>query len=103
MKVKKNNRRDFLKLPLAAGAAGALAGLRIARGAPKIDEYDPANTKIATMVNARAGDDQFLFFKQIGIRWVHVQFPLDANFDLVKATQDPLAKYALTIPFGIVC
>src|SRR5262249_38625276 len=85
------DRRDFLKLPMAAGLVGALATPRMARGAPKIDEHDPANTKIATMVNARASDDQFLFLKQIGIRWVHVQFPIDANFDLVKTTQDRLA------------
>src|SRR5262249_50773921 len=83
------------------GVAGALAP-RMARGAPKIDEFDPANTKIATMVNAHSGDDQFLFLKQIGIRWVHVQFPMDANFDLVKTTQDRLAKYGVKIHCGIV-
>jgi len=110
MKLKKSNqsffkgpgRRDFLKAPLAAGLAGALAGPRIARGAPKIDEHDPANTKIATMVNARAGDDQFLFLKQIGIRWVHVQFPLDANFPQRQPTQARLAKYGIKIHCGIV-
>src|SRR4051812_24271429 len=95
------DRRAFLKLPLAAGVAGALAATRIGRAAPKIDEYDPANTKIATMVNARAPDDHFLFLKQIGIRWAHVQFPLDVNFELIKNTQDRLAKYGIKIHCGI--
>jgi mannonate dehydratase len=90
-------RRDFLKLPLAAGA-----GAMFAPGATKIDEDDLSNTKIATMVNARASDDQFLFLKQIGVRWVHVQFPLDTNFELIESTQKRLARYNIQIHCGIV-
>jgi mannonate dehydratase len=113
MKVGKNQRsggsagparRDLLKLPLAAGLAGTFAAaVRVTRAAaPKIDEYDPNNTKIATMVNARANDDQFLFLQQIGVRWVHVQFPLDTNFDLIKDTQERLARHNIKIHCGIV-
>src|ERR1041384_4537927 len=92
-------RRDFLKLPLAACAAG----LQPASAAtPKIDEHDPANLKIATMVNARANEDQFLFLQQIGVRWVHVQFPLDTNFDLIETTQKRLARFNIKIHCGIV-
>ncbi len=90
-------RRSFLKLPLALGAGGMLAA-----AAPAIDEYDPSNTKIATMVNARATDDQFLFLQQIGVRWVHVQFPLDTNFDLLQDTQKRLARFNIRIHCGIV-
>jgi mannonate dehydratase len=95
-------RRDFLKLPLAAAAAQAIStGPFVARGATRIDEYDPQNTKIATVVNARADDDQFLFLQQIGVRWVHVQFPLDADFELIKNTSDRLARYGIKIHQGI--
>src|SRR5438874_9641080 len=95
-------RRDLLKLPLAAGVAGMFAPRALRAGAPKIDEHDPNNTKIATMVNARANDDQFLFLQQIGVRWVHVQFPLDANFDLIKNTQERLERHNIKIHCGIV-
>jgi hypothetical protein len=90
--------------PLAAGLAGTFAAaVRVTRAAtPKIDEYDPNNTKIATMVNARANDDQFLFLQQIGVRWVHVQFPLDTSFDLIKNTQERLASHNIKIHCGIV-
>jgi mannonate dehydratase len=97
------DRRDLLKLPLAAVAAQVIPAPRsLARGAARIDEYDPNNTKIATMVNARASDDQFLFLQQIGIRWVHVQFPLDADFALIKNTQDRLAAHGIKIHQGII-
>ena len=63
------SRRDFFKLPLALGATalferdGAGAGRRV------IDEYDPANIKLAHRVPARIGGDDLLFLKQIGMRW----------------------------------
>ena len=95
-------RRDFLKLPLAAAGQAIATAPSLARAAVRIDEYDPNNTKIATMVNAAASDDQFLFLQQIGIRWVHVQFPLSADFDMVKNTQDRLARYGIKIHQGII-
>ncbi len=65
------DRRDFLKLPLAATAMAA---------APRIDEYDPSNTKIATMVNVGAmTDDGLLRLKQIGLRCVHAEFGKDSS------------------------
>jgi mannonate dehydratase len=106
MKIRKNQpaRRDLLKLPLAASLAGMFAAAppAVRAGTPKIDENDPNNTKIATMVNARANDDQFLFLQQIGVRWVHVQFPLDTDFDLMKNTQERLARHNIKIHCGIV-
>ena len=73
-------RRGFLNLPLAAGALA----LGHAAGAPRKDEYDPDNTKIATMVSVRATDDELLFWKQIGLRWVHLEFGQDAPYEVIK-------------------
>jgi mannonate dehydratase len=96
-------RRDFLRFPLAAAAAQAISTPPFgARGAARIEEYDPNNTKTGTLVNAGANDDQFLFLEQIGVRWVHVQFPLNADFDLVKNTQERLARYGIRIHQGII-
>ena len=95
-------RRDFLKFPLAAAAAQAISSTPAANAATRIGEYDPNNTKIATMVNARASDDQFLFLQQIGVRWVHCQFPLEADFELMKNTQERLARYGIKIHQGII-
>src|ERR1035437_4468723 len=95
------DRRNFLKLPLAAAAAQAIStGPFVARGATRIDEYDPQNTKIATQINASSNDDQLLFLQQIGVRWGHVLFPLEAAFDFVKNTQDRLARYGIKIHLG---
>ena len=100
---KGGRRRDFLKLPLAAAAAPAVSLAPFeARAETRLDEYDPANTKIATMVSPSLTDDHFLFLKQIGVRWVHVQFPMDANFDLVKNTQDRLARFGIQIHCGMI-
>ena len=56
------DRRDFLKLPLAATAMAA---------APRIDEYDPSNTKIATMVNiATMTDEELLHDSRFSAPWV---------------------------------
>src|SRR5947209_3642566 len=96
MKLTTSPRRDFLKLPLAAFAAGAFA-------APRKDEYDPDNTKIATMVNIdSATDDELLFLKQIGLRWIHAEFGNDANYDVIKSAQDRLRRYGLKIHCGIL-
>jgi mannonate dehydratase len=93
------DRRDFLKLPLAASVAAAVP--RAGRAdAPKIDEYDPSNTKIATVVSPGAADDQYLFLQQIGLRWVQVAFGPNATYDAIKTAQDRLARFGLKIHCG---
>ena len=92
------SRRGLLNLPLAAGALA----LGHAVGAPRKDEYDPDNTKIATMVSVRATDDELLFWKQIGLRWVHLEFGQDAPYEVIKGTQERLARYGLKIHCGIL-
>jgi len=90
-------RRDFLKLPLAAGAAMPVAA------APHKDEFAPDNTKIATMVNVHSvTDDELLLLKQIGLRWVHAEFGDHAPFEVIKATQERLGRYGLKIHCGIL-
>ncbi|MBI3696611.1 MAG: hypothetical protein HY238_17450, partial [Acidobacteria bacterium] len=82
---RKTARRDFLKMPLAAGAAGAFP-----RAAPAqkraIDEYDPGNIKLAHRVPANISDDDLLFQKQIGLRWARLEFGNEAPFELIRRT-----------------
>src|SRR5213076_1377569 len=88
-------KRDFLKLPLAAGAAALGAGTRK-------DENDPDNTKIATLIDATASDSQLLFLKQIGLRWLHVSFGKDAPYEAIKSAQERFARFGLKIHCGII-
>ncbi|MGH9721044.1 MAG: mannonate dehydratase [Bryobacteraceae bacterium] len=84
-------RRDFLKLPAAAGGAAWAAS-------PRMEEHHPDNIKIATVINMRqATDDMLLFLKQIGLRWVHFDFGDSAPFETIKGTQERLARYGLKI------
>jgi len=91
MSKSRTPRRDFLRLPLAAGAAALAA-------APRKNEHDPDNTKIATVVNiGSATDDLLLFLKQIGLRWIHADFGNDAPYEFIKSTQERLGRYGLKI------
>src|SRR6516225_5922971 len=104
-------RRNFLKLPLAAGAAGGLAGLAyLGRTEPEkqpqaapprkavIDEYDDRNIKLAHRVPPGIGDDELLFLKQIGLRWARVEFqPAEATLDNMARVQERFAKQGVKI------
>ncbi len=90
-----NHRRDFLKISLAAATLPAAA-----RGAaPRvIDEYDPANIKIAHRVPASISDDELLFLKQIGLRWARVEFgSKPVSFDFLKRTQERFQSFGIKI------
>ncbi|MEX2262184.1 MAG: mannonate dehydratase [Bryobacteraceae bacterium] len=90
-------RRNFLKLPLFAGAARALAA------PPPKDEYEPDNIKLATRLYLRsATDDDLLFLKQIGMRWVHAEFGKDAPHEAIKGTQERLARFGIKIYCGVM-
>jgi mannonate dehydratase len=94
MKHQSARRRDFLRLPLAGGAAALAAGA----AAPRKSEHDPDNTKIATVIAARsATDDLLLFLKQIGLRWLHVDFGDDAPFEVIRSAQERYARFGLKI------
>lgn len=107
-------RRDFLKTPLAAGAAAALLGSACLRGveaaekklpnprleAPRtvLDEYDPANVKFARRLRPTLSDDDILFLKQIGLRWVRVDFRSEqASYDDMARLQERFARQEIKI------
>ena len=112
-----SGRRDFLKVPLAAGAAGALLYAGYSKNAdtgqskaaaeskaPKnvIDEFDPGNIKLAHRLSANISDNDLLFLKQIGMKWARVNFPpADASLDKISATQKRYAKHGLQIYSGV--
>src|SRR5215831_1150273 len=94
---RKPRRRAFLQVPLA----GALAALPIApplAAATRKDEYDPDNTKIATLINVpTVTDDHLSFLRQIGLRWVHADFGKDGSYEALSAAQQRLGRFGLKI------
>lgn len=92
-------RRDLLKMPIALSAAGAAAQ----SNRRKIDEYDPANIKLAHRIPARTvTDEELLFLKQIGMRWARVEFgEQDTNFEYLRQTQERFAKFDMKIFSGV--
>lgn len=94
-------RRDFLRLPLAASAGGALFG-GPAPARIVLDEYDPSNLKLAHRVGAKITDDDLFFMQQIGLRWARVEFgEADVSFDDIQATQQRYARYGVKIFSGV--
>jgi len=86
-------RRAFLKLPLAAAAAS----LSSAAAAP-IDESDPGNIKLCRRLPAELSDDDMLFLKQIGLKWVRINFrPEKSTLDDLAWTQRRYAEYGMQI------
>ncbi len=83
------NRRDLMKLGMAAAAAPLLA----------MDEYDAANVKLCHRLVAKSiTDDDLLFLKQIGMRWARVEFgPEEGSFEHIRATQQRFGKFGIRI------
>lgn len=103
-------RRSFLKSSAAAFAASALgattsgqpAGASDEARASVIDEYDPANVKLARRVPASIGDEDMLFLKQMGLRWVRVDFSAsEATYDAMARLQDRFAEHEIRIYSGV--
>lgn len=90
-----SSRRDLLGAGFAVSAGLGSA----ARSTQPLDEHDPSNTKLAHRINARTiTDDDLLFLKQIGLRWVRVEFAsADTPFDYLRATQQRFARHGLRI------
>ena len=100
------DRRQFLATPLAAGAAGALlASQRIApanAADESIQEYDEGNVKLAHAISDRASDDDMLFLKQLGLRWVRVNFgDAGADLDAIRRLQKRLQGHGIQIYSGV--
>jgi mannonate dehydratase len=99
------NRRDLLKFPLALGAGAALSH-RLASAADtdkaEIDEYAAGNIKLAHRVPDDLSDDDMLFLKQVGLRWVRVNFaPERSSFEQLRGTQQRFAGFGLKIYSGV--
>jgi mannonate dehydratase len=69
----------------------------------RLDEYDPANTKISHRLNVRTiTDDDLLFLKQIGLRWVRLEFGEgDVTLDGLRAEQERFAGFGMKIHAGV--
>src|SRR5213596_3102849 len=91
-------RREFFKLPMVLGATALFE--RAGTGAERraIDEYDPANIKLAHRVPARISDDDLLFLKQIGMRWARVELGDEsAPLDLLRGIQQRYGRFGIQI------
>lgn len=94
-------RRDFFKLPLASGAAALLGNSPVAAAAERrkaIDEFDPANIKLASRVSIRVTDDDLMFLKQIGLRYIRAEIPSgDAVFKELAPARERFAKAGISL------
>jgi mannonate dehydratase len=87
-------RRQFLHSAL--WAPPALAAPRVA--AKAIGEYDPANLKLCHRVDGRSlTDEDMQFLRQVGLRWVRVEFSEGGDFDQLQALKQRLGRYGLRI------
>ncbi|MDP6041797.1 MAG: mannonate dehydratase [Candidatus Latescibacteria bacterium] len=66
-----------------------------------IDEYDADNIKIAHQIRWDASDDDLLFYKQIGMRWVQMYWASDEpDVDEMRKLQERLLQYDIQIYSG---
>ena len=108
---RETSRRDFVKTPLVAGAAGALLGSSLLSAQPRqsvstsrgdvIDEFDPGNAKIARRVSSNISDKDLLLLKQIGLRWAGVIFGMNGDLGYMRDTQRRFAQFGIKIYAGL--
>jgi mannonate dehydratase len=103
--IARPNRRELFKLPLFAGVAALAQRAASAADTDKanIDEYAPGNIKLARRVSDNLPDEDMLFLKQVGLRWVRVNFAPErsATLDQLRATQQRFERYGLKIYSGV--
>ena len=88
-------RRRFLKTALLAPAYPILSAQSAARKV--IDEYDSSNVKLCHRLEAQSvTDDELEFLRQIGLRWVRMEFDA-AEFDELQAMTKRLSRFGLRI------
>jgi mannonate dehydratase len=100
-------RRDILKLPLMAAAAYGMAPRSALALAPSLpphkDEDTEEGTKIAIKITvAHTTDEDLLFCKQIGLRWIHADFGNAATYDEIRTTRERFAEYGLKIDCALM-
>ena len=101
---KQPGRRDFLKLPLMAAAYGLVpdSAFSLAPG-PHAGADDAEGTKIAVKLTVKdTTDEELLFLKQIGLRWLHADFGNGASYDLIRNTRERFAQYGLKIDCALM-
>lgn len=93
-------RRTFLS---AAAVAAAARRRSVAQSRkPAIDEYDPGNIKLAHRTPWNASDVELLFLKQIGLRWVRLEYgSQDPGVDALRKVQQRFAGFGLGL-YGAV-
>jgi mannonate dehydratase len=65
---------------------------------PAISEHHPDNAKVARSARWDASEDDLLFLKQIGLRWVRLDYESqDPHVDGLREVQKRLAQYGLQI------
>jgi len=81
----------------------APAALPRAGAAPRTDEYAPDNMKVATRLNIRsATDEDLLFLRQLGMRWIHAEFGAKAPYEMIRSTQERLGRFGIKIYVGVM-
>ena len=106
------SRRGFAKLALGAGVGGGLAlaaysryqvlprtvaEATAAKPAP-IDEHDEKNIKLAHRVSSGIADDDILFLKQLGLRWMRVELrPEEAQLEALAKVQKRFEQAGIKI------
>ncbi|MBL8214172.1 MAG: mannonate dehydratase [Bryobacterales bacterium] len=94
-------RRDAFKL-VSTAALPALAAAAPSPSKAAIDEYQPGNIKLSHRMPIRnMNDEDLLFLQQLGVRWARIEFGNSADFAMIKATQDRLAKFGMKIYSGV--
>ena len=64
----------------------------------EMDEYDPENTKLARTIPWNASEDDLLFCKQIGLRWVRLEYGSeDPHVDVLRQVQRRFEEHGLRI------
>lgn len=94
-------RRAFLQQTGMLGAAALLdtPGQAADKTSPNpIDEYDPANIKLARRVPGSLQDDDMRFLQQLGLRWVRVDLSREqANLGFMTELQQRLTRFGIGI------
>ncbi|MBI3465010.1 MAG: mannonate dehydratase, partial [Planctomycetes bacterium] len=68
----------------------------------RIDEYDPANTKVGLIVPETVRDDDILFLQQIGLRSILVNFkPGESRLDDMRRLQERFSRHNIQIFGGL--
>ena len=94
-------RREFLKQAGLLGAGSALSSPVCAAAkqlGKSIDEYDPANVKLARRVPGSLDDDDMKFLQQLGVRWVRIDLTRQqANLGFLTGLQRRFARTGISI------